>query len=310
MPESIWDSDPEMRARAEVERKEHREAKPNGHAGSWREPEIIKFRDMPPRLDGRPLIKGLLEREQASVCFGDSGCGKTFLCLALALRVAAGIDCFDRKVHQGAVIYVATEAGRSIINRVAAFKIARHLEDDDIPFFAVPSPVDLCHADVGDIERLIGTIRDAVTDSDVALIVIDTVSRALAGGNENAPDDKGSFVRSLDRLRDEFHCHVCAVHHSGKNYALGARGHSLLKAAVDTEIEVTRNDNTKISTATITKQRDGISEDQIAFRLRQIELGEDQDEGMVTSCIVEQSDDLPRKAHVKRALPARRQNRA
>ena len=83
-----------------------------------------------------------------------------------------------------------------------------------------------------------------------------------------------------------------------------------MKAAVDTEIEVTRNDNTKISTATITKQRDGISVDQIAFRLRQIELGEDQDEGMVTSCIVEQSDDLPRKAHVKRALPARRQNRA
>src|SRR4029077_17957575 len=121
-----------------------------------------------------------------------------FLCLDLALRVAAGIDCFDRKVYQGAVIYVATEAGRSIINRVAAFKIARHLEDDDSPFFAVPSPVDLCHADVGDIERLIGTIRDAVTDSDVALIVIDTVSRALAGGNENAPDDMGSFVRSLD----------------------------------------------------------------------------------------------------------------
>jgi hypothetical protein len=37
------------------------------------------------------------------------------------------------------------------------------------------------------------------------------VSRVLAGGNENAPDDMGALVRSLDRLRDELHCHVCAV---------------------------------------------------------------------------------------------------
>jgi hypothetical protein len=124
----------------------------------------------------------------------------------------------------------------------------------------------------------------------LALLVIDTVSRVLAGGNENGSDDMGALVRSLDRLRDELRCHVLAVHHSGKDQARGARGHSLLHCAVDTEIEVVRDAGTGISLATVTKQRDGATEGQVAFRLRQVELGEDEDGDAVTSCVVEPAD--------------------
>jgi len=60
------------------------------------------------------------------------------------------------------------------------------------------------------------------------------------------------------------------VHHAGKDAARGSRGHSLLHCAVDTEIEVTRNSG---HTATVTKQRDGATGEQVVFRLRQVELG-------------------------------------
>jgi hypothetical protein len=105
--------------------------------------------------------------------------------------------------------------------------------------------------------RLIEAVKRAAADRAVALTVVDTVSRAIAGGNENSPEDMGAFVDSIDRMRDELQCHVDGVHHPGKNLALRARGHNLLPAAVDTEIKFTKNDATKTSTATVIKQHDG-----------------------------------------------------
>jgi KaiC/GvpD/RAD55 family RecA-like ATPase len=270
--------------------------KPNGLAVGRREIELVKFEDIRPRLDGRSLIKGLLEREQTSLIVGESGCGKTFLALDMALHVAAGREWLGRRVAEGGVVYVAAEAGRSIFNRIAAWKIALRYDPDDaaIPFAAVTSSVDLCHAAAGDIDSLIGAINGAGFDN-IAFIVVDTVSRALAGGNENAPDDMGAFVRSIDRLRDELHSHVAGVHHLGKDQSKGSRGHSLLHCAVDTEIEVARDTASGISTATVTKQRDGASGDQITFRLRQIHLGDDADGEPVTSCIVEGAERQPPK---------------
>jgi KaiC/GvpD/RAD55 family RecA-like ATPase len=283
----IYDGDPDLHVEAEAARKRY--SRSNGSVGDWREVELVRFADMQPRLDGRPLVKGYLEREQLSLFLGEAGCGKTFLVLDLGLHVAAGRDWFCRKVAQGAVVFVAAEAGRSIVNRVAAWRMDCGFDGKDIPFAVVTSPIDLCHANTDDVDRLIASIQRAKLGP-LALLVIDTVSRALAGGNENAPDDMGALVRSADRLRDALGCHVALVHHTGKERSKGSRGHSLLHCAVDSEIEVVRDPTTGISTAHVTKQRDGATDGQIAFRLRQIELGRNQDGDPVTSCVVEPSE--------------------
>jgi KaiC/GvpD/RAD55 family RecA-like ATPase len=273
-------------------------------AGGGRTPlRLVHYRDMRAWLDGRPLVKGLLDREQTSLILGETGSGKTFLALDLSLHVAAGLPWFGHKVTAGPAIYIAAEAGASVTNRVVAWRDHYRPDGKDIPFAAVTSPVDLCHANAGDVDRLVAAIREAGI-SDPALIVIDTVSRALAGGNENAPDDMGALVRSLDRLRDELRCHVCAVHHLGKDASKGSRGHSLLRCAVDTEIVVARCGGTGIATATITKQRDGVAGQGIAFRLVPVELGRDEDGDSVTSCIIELAEDTPARAPAARGLPA------
>lgn len=71
------------------------------------------------------------------------------------------------------------------------------------------------------------------------LIVGDTLSRLSAGANESAGQDMGLVVRHFDRIRNECSAHFMLIHHSGKNAAAGARGWSGVRAAVDTEIEVT-----------------------------------------------------------------------
>ncbi len=250
--------------------------------------EIIPFEKMlAPNLETRSIVKGLLAPAVIALIFGESGCGKTFFTLDLALHIAGGIKWFERRVARGRVVYVATEAGRSIHNRVAAFAQQNCGDQSEFDFAAVVSPVDLCHlGDGDDVDRLIAVIEKA------DVVIIDTVSRALAGGNENAPDDMGAFVNALDRIRAALGCTVVAVHHVGKDPSRGGRGHSLLHCAVDTEIEVVRREG-GVCVATVLKQRDGPGGGEIAFTLAPIELGLDQDGDPVTSCVVRPSDWVP-----------------
>jgi hypothetical protein len=243
---------------------------------------------MRPRLSDGYLIKHLLGSSTMTVLYGESGSGKTFLALHLSLCLAAGYRFFDRRVRQAGVVYIAAEAGRSIENRIAAVK--GEIEYPEImAFAAIVSPVDLC-TDEADLGRLIATIQAADIGLPIGLIVIDTLSRTMGGGNENQPDDMGAFVRNIDRLRDETGAAILVVHHSGKDASKGARGHSLLRAATDTEIEVTRDAGSKVATARVTKQRDFATDGMLSFTLRQVEIGVDSDGSPVMSCIVEEQE--------------------
>lgn len=273
-----------MSARARADEFTAKKARANGHNPL----EILSFADLQePNLNTRSLVKGLLENTAIALIYGESGSGKTFLALDLALHIASGREWFGLAVTKGRVVYVAAEAGRSIRNRVAAFALQECGDQTEVDFAAVVSPVDLCHLGKSDdMARLIATIGNA------KVVVIDTVSRALAGGNENAPDDMGAFVTAMDHIRDKLGCAVIAVHHVGKDPSRGGRGHSLLHCAVDTEIEVERRDG-GVSVATLTKQRDGPGGKQIAFKLIPVQLGRDQDNDPVTSCVVKASDWVP-----------------
>jgi len=65
----------------------------------------------------------------------------------------------------------------------------------------VPCPVDLLRPN-GDTEELIDLMEDVSSVmGNVKLIVVDTLSRAISGGNENSPDDMGAFVKYIDKIR-------------------------------------------------------------------------------------------------------------
>ena len=251
---------------------------------------LVHFDEITPRTTSNALIKGLLGAGQLSVLYGASNVGKTFLALYLAMLVALGREWRDRQVRQGGVVYVAAEGGFGISNRVAAFR-QHHGISGTAPFAIVPCSVDMCGPEA-DTAELIALVLAAIErmGMPVSLIVVDTLSRALSGGNENDSADMGAFVKHADKLRLETGAHVMVIHHSGKDEARGARGHSLLRAAVDTELEVTRDAATKIAVMRPVKQRELPTDGEFVFTLDVVELGEDEDGDPVTSCVVKPSD--------------------
>jgi KaiC/GvpD/RAD55 family RecA-like ATPase len=259
------------------------------------------------QVTGEMLVKGILPTQGFSVIYGESGSGKTHLSTDLALHVARGVPWFGRKVIPGGVIYIAAEGGLSMQRRVVGHRQHYKLTlEQDIPFALIPSPIDLLDPDA-DLAELLTLIKAVATDmsSPLRLIIVDTLSRALAGGNENAPDHMGQFVRNIDRIREETGAHISVVHHAGKNPSQGARGHSLLRAAADTEIEVTKAEGASHSTVRVTKQRDGSDGDAFAFDLRVVELGQDEDGGAITTCVVVPLDgDASQPRARKRTLTA------
>ena len=83
----------------------------------------------------------------------------------------------------------------------------------------------------------------------------------------------------------ECKAHFLLIHHSGKNAAAGSRGWSGIRAAVDTEIEVT--DTPTGRCLEITKQRDLPTKgERIGFRLDVVTLGQTKWGEPATSCVV------------------------
>ena len=198
---------------------------------------IFWERDAKPVLSASYMVKGWLGRSQMSVVYGPSNVGKSFFCLDVAFCIAADIEWQGAKVRGGPVLYLATEGGNAFHNRVVALR--DEYKKTGVRLAVRPSPIDLLRPEA-DLARLIELCQsiEAEVGAPLSMIVVDTLSRAMAGGDENGPTDMTAFIANLDALRNATGAHIMIVHHSGKDTAKGARGHSSLRAATDTEVEL------------------------------------------------------------------------
>lgn len=228
----------------------------------------------------RGLVKGILDHGALSILYGQSNVGKSFVAIDLAYHITLGTPWFGKKTDKGAALYVAAEGGGAIRKRLMAFE-RHHKLSVEAPLALVPSSINLLDP-AADTGRLIEAIKRAGVECGlgVRFVVIDTLARAIAGGNENEGQDMGALLSNLDLIRQVTGAHVMAIHHSGKDITRGARGHSSLRAALDTEMEIVDG---KIR---ITKQRDLDAVGPIDFELKTLELGRDLDGDPITSCVV------------------------
>ncbi len=234
------------------------------------------------------LIEGVLTAGDGSVLYGDSNSGKTFAVIDMACAVARGVPWMGKRTEPGLVVYLAAESPASVRGRLHAYQ--KH-HGCKVPNFAiVQSPIDL-FADDTDTNRIITLVQilERQRGQKVRLIVGDTLARLSAGANENAGQDMGLVVQRFDRIRTECKAHFLLIHHSGKAAAAGARGWSGIRAAVDTEIEI--SDSLSCRCLEITKQRDLSTKGQrIGFRLDVVTLGHTKWGEPATSCVVVASD--------------------
>jgi hypothetical protein len=247
----------------------------------WRDLETLPHREY--------LVKGLIDKGAFSVIYGPSNSGKTFIALDLAFHIAMGKDWCGKRTKQGSVVYIAAEGGIGIRERLAA--ILLHHEIDYKPdIYIIPTTVSLC----GDEPKHQELIERIAAIEDIKLIVVDTLARAIAGGDENSTKDMSELVRNCDIIRQKTGAHIMLVHHSGKDEGRGARGSSALKAAIDTEIRITQSEGT--IDAKVEKQREGKTGVINSFRLKPYEVGRDEDGEVITSCaLIDMGDKLVSK---------------
>ena len=172
------------------------------------------------------------------------------------------------------------------MQRVCAYQIRRSLGASEAPYGIVGEPLDLSQGE--SVDRLLATVAAA---GSVRLIIIDTLARC-AGIDENSGSDMRRVIEGADRIRRLTGATVLIIHHSGKDLSAGARGHSSLRAAVDTELLV--QDNKSGRSIKVCKQRDIASAPDMPFYLSPIVIGADDGEA-VTACVVEHADSSKHK---------------
>jgi hypothetical protein len=229
------------------------------------------------------LVKGLLGAGEMSVWFGEPKSGKSFLVTHLGLAIATGQEWFGKKVKQGAVLYIVAEGRGGFAKRIEAHR-KHHGGIDDAPFGPIPVSVNLLNPDA-DLDPLIYWIKA----HGASLIVLDTLSRTMPGGNENSPEDMGAYIANCDRIREETGAHVLIIHHKPKGDKNTPRGHSSLFGAVDALILVKKGEAGNVATVEASKdEEDGWK---LGFSLEVIEVGKDEDGEPITSCAVVADDD-------------------
>jgi len=150
----------------------------------------VKAKDIKRNLVAADFVQGLLGDKQLSVIYGRSNTGKTFFATDLAFHVALGEKWRERRVEQGGVLYAALEGTTGINNRIVAFRDNLMIMNKDMPFVVMPCQVDFLRPD-GNIDEFIALIGQAKADiGSIRLVVIDTLSRALQGGDENSGQDR------------------------------------------------------------------------------------------------------------------------
>jgi hypothetical protein len=229
------------------------------------------------------ILKGLIAPNEISVWVGAPKCGKSFLLLDVTYRLSLRRLVFKRRVKQVKVLYVAAEGEGGIGNRIKALRDKYGPSDN---FHWIAQPADLLHK-----EGHLAELTAAAGSCGAQLIVLDTLSRMLNGGDENSPADMGKFVANVTELRVQTKAHIAVIHHPAKGGNGGhGRGHSCLEGADDALIEVTKHDDGSRS-AHVVHAKDDADGDRFGFNLEPVVLGIDEDGDKITTLVVNEQDE-------------------
>jgi len=230
------------------------------------------------------LVKNLFRRGELGVIYGQPSAGKTFVALDLALRLAAGLDWCGKRAHLSRVLYVAGEGAHGLAKRVRAWRnefVKGDLAEPLSTHFQIVSNAVHFFNDI-DFNCFAMDLDSQTEKPD--LIVIDTLARAIVGGDENSAKDMGEFVARCDRLRIATGATILLIHHSGKN-GDSERGSSALRGAADFMLSVSRPKGANL-VVKCDKLKDGEYLQPLEGHLMRAELGFDEDGEPITSCFV------------------------
>jgi hypothetical protein len=266
------------------------------------------FADVDKHPRKRWLVRNFLGVAEMSAIYGMPGTAKSALAGDLGAHVAANLPWFGRQVSQGAVLYIAAERAAVVGRRMAAWRL--HHGIDDIPLGIVAKTIDL-RSNRKDADAVIECCEHLQKrfGQDPRLVLVDTVSRVLAGGDENAPRDMGALVANLAHVQECSGAHVLVIHHVPQGQ-LRLRGHGSLLGSMDTTVSLEKSSSGSVA-ATIDKNNDGPEGQTIAFCLKAVELYHDPETGETTTApVVMPTEVVPQQAGRKKKVLSPKYERA
>jgi hypothetical protein len=228
------------------------------------------------------IIKGLIPKADLGVIYGESGAGKSFVMIDLAMAIARGTSWRGLKVRQGRVVYIVAEGGGGFRNRLEAYAQHNNVDLSQVPFGVVHAAPNLLD------KAQVKALCQAILKAGAEVIVVDTFAQTTPGANENSAEDMGQAISNIRAVGRQAGAVVILVHHAGKDASRGARGWSGIKAAADFEIEVTRDGAARA--VHTTKQKDGEDSASWGFTLQNVPIGMDDDGEVIESCVIAESE--------------------
>lgn len=226
---------------------------------------------------GRPyIVKGLLAQSDLGCIFGQPGTGKSLVAPHIGYMVALGRPAFGMRTLQGKVLYVAAEDSQGMKGRITAL-LKTHGDAEN--FRLIAQAPDL-RSEEGLLQLL-----DTVKTYKPTLIFLDTLAMSFPGLEENASEAMGEVVRVGKQLAEDG-AGVILVHHDTKAEGSTPRGHSVLNGALDVALKIGRDEDRV--RGSLTKNRNGSCDQNIAFRVGIRELGVDQDGEPMTAAYVQE----------------------
>lgn len=181
------------------------------------------------------LLDGFLIEGGLTILFGPPKTGKSMLTLDWCLNIGRGSPWYNRHTTRGTVLYVAGEGLLGLGTRIEAWKREHGEPDNNTVVFRDPI-VDLLG--VGGPEAMLREM--ALLKMRPKLIVIDTLAKAMVGGDENSAEDMGRAVDGADRIRHATGAAVLLLHHTTKASDRTMRGSSALLGAADVVLGLTK----------------------------------------------------------------------
>jgi hypothetical protein len=245
---------------------------------------LTPFNEIKLGTQARYLVSTLIPLTGLALVWGPPKCGKSFWAFDVLMHVALGWEYRGLRVRRGPVVYCAFEGQAGIQARAEAFRQRFLAEDPDaIPFYLVTLRLDL----VADQAELVAAVKAQLGSVVPVAVALDTLNRSLQG-SESSDEDMAAYVNAADAIKDAFSCSVMVIHHCGHE-GTRPRGHSSLIGAADVIIKVSRDAADNII-AEVEDAKDGPQGHSVRSRLEVIEVGEDDEGEVITSCVVMASD--------------------
>jgi hypothetical protein len=236
------------------------------------------------------LVKGVIELGNLALFFGDSASGKTFYIMDMCFCIAAGILFKGKATKQGNVLYICGEGFSGLQKRFTALYQHYGVMPDNLYLSEQPA----AFMDLSSATAVMNKIKDI---GNVSLIVIDTFHRNMGGGSEDSAADIAIFLNNIDTFLKPTGAAVAIIHHSGHGAKDRSRGSSSIKAAMDVEYQIVKDQQTNKITVTNTKMKDWQAPPPACFSMKVVNLLDDdnqplsdEDGELLTSVILEPTD--------------------